>query len=482
MNLNWTSFPPTDEDAERLKMYATFRNLMRGRHIQAFDALNELPPQKRRELYVAVNFAGVVSKACADLLFGEAPRFTITSAQKQLNEIVTDNNLETICHTMALSSSYRGDCVFKVRFGKFHDWDDTNYPIIEAVPSAFFFPDVGDDNVMGMSAATIAWRRKVGSDLFLRREIHEPGLIRQELWRMVSETTLGNQVKLSTLPEYATLPEEQETGYPGLLVEYVPNWRLDDEFWGISDYFDIIPLQEELNNRVTRLSKILDRHSDPKLILPPGVMKYDERLQRWYVEKEDLEALEVDPEQVGDLPKYLTWDAQLTACFEEIDRLLEYLMLVTETTSAAIGLTSKDGGQAESGKALRFRLMRTLGKINRKKRFFDEALKKSLFAAQALRYEFGGGPAPEAVSIEWKDGLPDDPSETAEVLNSRKNMGTMSLRRALTIDGLRGEALEEEIAEITADEDRAATLAPEPTAEVVTAENGDEEEIDDAKQ
>lgn len=476
MNLNWTSFPPTDEDAERLKMYATFRNLMRGRHIQAFDALNGLPPWKKRELYVAVNFAGVVSKACADLLFGEAPRFTITSAQKQLNEIVADNNLETICHTMALSSSYRGDCVFKVRFGKFHDWDDTNHPIIEAVPSSFFFPDVGDDNVMGMSAAIIAWRRKVGSDLYLRREIHEPGVIRQELFRMESENAIGDQVSLSTLPEYASLPEEQETGYPGLLVDYVPNWRLDDEFWGISDYFDIIPLQEELNNRVTKIAKILNRHSDPKLILPPGVMKYDEKLQRWYVEKEDLEALEVDPEQVGDLPKYLTWDAQLTACFEEIDRLLEYLMLVTETAPAAIGLTSKDGGQAESGKALRFRLMRTLGKINRKKRFFDQALKGALFAAQALRYEFGGGPAPEAVSIEWKDGLPDDPAETAEVLNSRKNMGTMSLRRALTIDGLRGEALEEEIAEITADEDRAATLAPDPTAEVVTTSDGDEEE------
>ena len=202
-------------------------------------------------------------------------------------------------------------------------------------------------------------------------------------------------------------------------------------------------------------------------------MKYDERLQRWYVEKEDLEALEVDPEQVGDLPKYLTWDAQLTACFEEIDRLLDYLMLVTETAPAAMGLTSKDGGQAESGKALRFRLMRTLGKINRKKRFFDEALKKSLFAAQALRYEFGGGPAPEAVSIEWKDGLPDDPSETAEVLNSRKNMGTMSLRRALTIDGLRGEALEEEISEIQKDRELDSVLAPEvnPDGEEEAAED-----------
>jgi hypothetical protein len=156
--------------------------------------------------------------------------------------------------------------------------------------------------------------------------------------------------------------------------------------------------------------------------------------------------------------------------------MLDYLMLVTETAPAAIGLTSKDGGQAESGKALRFRLMRTLGKVNRKQRFFDQALRNVLYAAQVLDATHGGGPAPQEVSIEWRDGLPDDPSETAEVLNSRKNMGTMSLRRALTVDGLRGQALEDEIAEITADEDRTAALAPEPTAEVVTAVDGDEED------
>jgi len=478
MNLNWTSFPPTDEDAERLKMYATFRNLMRGRHIQAFDALNGLPPRKKRELYVAVNFAGVVSKACADLLFGEAPGFTVQTTQSRLDEIVTDNNLETICHTMALSSSYRGDCVFKVRFGKFHDWDDTNHPIIEAVPSSFFFPVTNDDNVMGMSAAIIAWRRKVGSDLYLRREIHEPGTIRQELFRMESENTIGDQVSLSTLSEYASLPEVQETGYPGLLIEYVPNWRLDDEFWGISDYEGLLPLQEELNNRKTEISKILDKHASPHIILPPGIMHEDDKFPgRYYVTKEDLEAIEVDPEQAGDLPKYLVWDAKLEAAYTEVEKLLQDMMMITETAPCAIGLTSEDsGGQAESGKALRFRLMRTLGKVNRKQRFFDQALRNVLYAAQVLDAAHGGGPQPQEVSIEWRDGLPDDPSETAEVLNSRVNMKTMSLRRALTIDGLRGEALEDEIAEITADEDRAATLAPEPTAEVVTPVDGDEEE------
>lgn len=459
----WDKFPPTEDDVGRLKNYARFRKMMRGRHKEVFEDVKEsLLPSEKKSLYVAVNFAGIVSKLSADLLFGEAPMFRVSDAkaQKNLDDIAKDNALQTLCHTMALSSSYRGDCVFKARFGKFCDWDERAYPIIEAVPSSSFFPVINDDNVMDLSAGIIAWRRKVGSDLYLRREIHIPGKIVNELYRMESETTIGAQIKLGSLPEYAGMKEIEETGFPGLLVEYVPNWRLDDEFWGISDYFDMETLQEELNGRVTKIAEILDKHSKPRLILPPGVMKYDEKLNRWYVEKEDLEALEVDPEQVADLPRYLTWDAQLTACFDEIDRLLDFLLIVTETAPAAIGLSSKEGGQVESGRALRFRLMRTIGKINRKERFFDVALKNILYAAQVLNAAHGNGATPEPVSIEWQDGLPEDPMETAEIVNGRVGSRTMSLKRALTIDGLSGDALEEELAEIRNDLERDTPEAP----------------------
>ena len=468
---NWTHFPPTDEDRERLDNYALFRKLMTGKHFEAYTKLAYNPHIP----YITANFAGIVSKLCADLLFGEAPTFTVDNGQDALDEIINDNSLQTICHTMALSSSYRGDCVFKVRFGKFRDWDERPYPIIEAVPSQWFFPTVDANNVMGMSEAVIAWTRKIGHDLFLRREIHQPGRIINELYRMDSENHVGEQLPLNYLDEYAGLKEVEDTGYPGLLVEYVPNWRLDDCFWGISDYFDLLPLQKELNNRLTKINKILDKHSEPRLILPPGVMEYDERLQRWYVKKEDLEALEVDPEQVGDLPRYLTWDAQLTACYQEVDQLLDFLCLVTETAPASIGLTSREGGTAESGKALRFRLIRTIGKIRRKERFFDQALKNVLYAAQHLNALYGSGPAPEPVSIEWKDGLPDDPQEFAEVVNSRKAAGTISLRRALTVEGLRGEVLESELEEIANEREAQSVIPPMESYD----EGGDSDGEDD---
>jgi hypothetical protein len=473
----WTHFPPTDEDGERLKTYSVFRKLMLGRHGEVYEAIKHYLPDGtgiRHLAYVATNFAGIISKLSADLLFGEAPMITVEKGQEALDEIIRENDLQTLCHTMALSASYRGDCVFKARYGKARNWDGSPRPIIEAVPSAYFFPEVDPNNIMGMTEAVIAWPRQVGSELYLRREIHQPGRIINELYRLDSENTLGAQVPLSYLEEYAGISEYEETGFPGLLVEYIPNWRLDDCFWGISDYFDILSLQEELNNRITKIRRILDRHSEPKLLLPPGIMQYDERLQRWYVEKEDLEAMEVDPEQAGDLPKYLTWEAQLAACFSEIDKLLDLLCMVTETAPVAIGIPNRDGGGAESGKALRFRLMRTLGKISRKERFFDQGLKNILFAAQSLNAIYGSGPAPEEVAIEWKDGLPDDPQETAEVINSRVSMKTMSLRRALLWEGLRGEALEAEIEEIE-EASKSETVVPPPDQGVTVPEEDEEE-------
>ena len=159
---------------------------------------------------------------------------------------------------------------------------------------------------------------------------------------MLDGRSIKEQVNLNIFPEYAELPEEQETRYPGLLFEFVPNWRLDDEFWGMSDYYDLEGIFDELNNRVSRISRVLDKHESPKLILPPGIMKWDEQYGRWYIEKEDLEAIEVDPteaEKFGDLPRYLTWDAQLEAAFKQIDKLLEFAFIVSETSPDAFGLS-----------------------------------------------------------------------------------------------------------------------------------------------
>lgn len=481
-NIKWKTFPPTTDDAHRLSSYAFYRKLLLGQHLDAFTNLcNYLPFEKRQELYIVINFLGVVSKTCADLMFGEMPNITLPNdrANEELKTLMQDNGLLSQCYVAALATSYRGDCVFKMRFGKKNEWDTESRTVVEAVPCANFFPILDPIDCSVMTGAIIAWKCQIGNQPYLRREVHLPGTILQELYMMNGSARIGNQVRLDSVAEFSHLQEEQSTSYPGLLVEYIPNWRLDDNFFGISDYVDLATLQQALNARVTKIDKILDKHASPKIILPPGIMKEDpEYPGRYYVNKEDLEAMEVEPEQVGDLPRYLTWDAKLDAAYAEIDRLYQGLMLVSEIAAPALSLNEKDGGQAESGRALRFRMIRTLGKISRKIQWFDAGLKNTLYKMQFLNTQFGNGSqAPALPNIEWRDGLPNDPTEFAEVVNTRTVVHSMSRRRALILDGLHDEALEEELKEIQKDIDAENTLVAASTkaepAEATTTDGGD---------
>lgn len=453
MTVKWERWPPEGHN-QRLEDYAKYRLLFKGKHDEVYARVQQWMEKEmdKAVVYIVANFAGLISKICADLLFGEQIRVITgeedSSEQKGIDNIVTSNKLYTRCYEMALSNSFRGDAVFKARFGKPAAWS-TEQAIIEAVPPSCCFPDLNGDNVQEMTSCTLAWEKKLGDKKYLRKEIHKPGIIRNELW-LLDGRSIKYQVPLNKLDEYANLQEEQETKYPGLLVEHVPNWRLDDMFWGFSDYLDLESLFDELNNRVSKISRILDKHSDPKLVVPPGLMQWDERLQRWYIAKEDMQVVEVDQEDVGDLPKYLVWDAQLEAAFKQIDKLLDLLMMMSEVSPAAFGMDMN--GVAESGRALKFRLLRTLAKVNRKKLYFDQGLKSVLYAAQVLDVTHGRASyEPTIPRIEWADGLPADPVEQSEIEANRLAAGNTSLESSVRrMDGLDGKALKEELDRIKA--------------------------------
>lgn len=297
-----------------------------------------------------------------------------------------------------------------------------------------------------------------------------PGKVYQEVYLID-----GDQLKQQSLEscpitrEAALLGDlmaEVDTGYPGLLVFHVANESNIGEFWGISDYVDIERLNSELNNRISRIGQTLDKHSTPRVILPPGVMKFDNRTGRYYVERSDLEAMEVSPDQAGNLPRYLVWDAKLDAAFQELELLERYIMVSSSTSPAALGL--EKGGVAESGRALKFRLLRTLSKVGRTRSYFDAALKGALFAAQVLAIKFGTGAeigsitAAEPVILGWPDGLPEDVD--GNVQREAVAVGAELSSRFSSIQRIYGLTKEQTYAEITRIRDEQALIeSPDST-------------------
>lgn len=454
MAINWKQYPPTAHDA-RLKEYARSEGLFLAQHQTAFKVKTGGPYQLTR--YVVANFAGILSTLSADLLFGEPPDFLVAdegneATSEALSRLVRDNEIPLLGYEAALAASFRGDAVLKVRWGKRTPRSEEPEAIIEEVPATIYFPETSEDDVRQVIRASLAWLKVDPSDpkhQLVRVEEHEPGIIRNRLFRLSNTGGEVAEVAIGTLEEYADLDAEVQTGLDHIPLFHVPNFRYGSRFWGISDYIGLESLMESLNSRLSQIDAVLDKHVAPKLTVPPSLLDEDGKIDRTKLEIIPLEAGEQPP-------SYITWDAHLTAAFEQVDRFIQLLFLLSETGPSIFGLEKY--GVAESGTALRLRLIRTLAKINRKRLYFDRALKKALYTAQLLEQKHGGAAyEPLPVSIAWADGLPEDTKEMAEIETQRLMAGNTSVESSVRrLDG--ADAVSAELDRIAGDQGQAIAL------------------------
>jgi hypothetical protein len=441
---------PDERDLPRLENYRDYRRLFFGDHDFLPKCLNWQRARltnEERLFWLTANFAGLLSRFSADLLFGETPQFlapgdTSGRAQGFIDELVSRCRLHPALYEAAIGASYRGDTVLKVSFRRVHGKELRPHARIESVPADMFYPEFNPNDVKQLSAASLRWTVEIGGVSCVREEYHTPGRVEQALFRVRDDGKIAERLPLSRLGDEAP-PEEVETGLDVPLLIHVPNFTVDDAFWGLSDYIDLVPLQDELNNRLTRLAPILDLHSDPGMNVPEGLFDEKGRFP-WSSHK----VLPIGPD--GQKAEYLTWDGKLDAAFAEVDKLVELAFLVTETSSIAFGLSRS--GYPESGRALKLRLQRSLAKIARKRLYFNTALRDAFRLAMKLENSFGAGLDPVEPQIIWRDGLPDDPTETVELVSRLRSSKLISIRRALEmlapIVGLTPSAVDDEIGQL----------------------------------
>jgi hypothetical protein len=254
----------------------------------------------------------------------------------------------------------------------------------------------------------LAWLVKIDGQYYLKEEKHYPGRIENNVYLSDEDMALKRKLTEEEMDMvFPGLEPNVQTGIDDFLIVHVPNMRIGDEYFGQSDFKGLEGLFDELNSRLSQISSILDKHANPKLAVPEGIVS-----RQGYVRQEDLELIEVaDGSQV---PTYITWDANLKAAFDEMDRVIDLILTVSEVSPSLLGMDS--GGQAESGRALKFRLMNTLRKINKKRVYYDEGLKNLLVIAQKMETANAGYDYKVSeVDIQWSDGLPDDNQEATDL-------------------------------------------------------------------
>lgn len=474
--------PDSSENGKRLTRYERAEQMFEGDHAKAFADLGaRVPDGYQSILYIAVNLPGLLSRKVADLLVGEAPVFRAgdpeSDQQKALDVLTTqENDLRILLYEAALAASFRGDLILRARVGQRGRNGDPQV-IVEEIPAYSYFVERDPDNVRNVLSESIAWVRP-GPDprqKFLRVETHEPGRIFNTAYRLNEQgKRVGSTVALASLyPNGDAPPEEEETGVPESLLTHIPNFRHGSCLWGISDYDDLRGLFDAVNNRLSKIDAILDKHSDPKLVGVPGMSD-----PSGIVDVARASYVEADSEIFKYLPRYVTWDAELDAAFRELEQLLLLVCAIGEIAPAALGLNVKDGGSAESGKALRLRYLPMEQKCNRKKLYLDPGIKRVLRVASMLGAEKLGRVALDAdPEIVWQDGLPQIYSEAVETETMRVDGGLSSKASAIQrIDQCTAEQAEAELERIRAEQKAAMEMNPDPFglggADAEDGENG----------
>lgn len=443
-DLDWLrvgeEFPPPSE-RDRLHKYAENRKLWDNRHTEVYgDWWRVLRDEYGVSHEIVFGFHERLSTLWANLVFGDAPVFDASRAEGQesregekdseqetLDRIVESSQFVTAGREAVIDGSRYGDGLFKLRL-------KAGKGFLQAQSPAIWYPVASLDDQREVLYHVLAWTFEKDDVTYLRAEVHAKGYIENHLFLLEGSTITA---KLDLAKFFPDRDDREETKLLGFMVFHAPGERASDEFFGKDDYGKIDSLVLERMARAAQLSRIQDMHSDPNMYGDAGL-----------VQDGQFEAggkfLPVDKD--GVVPGYLTWDGKQDAQFKLMETLKEDLYVVSETTPTAFG--SSATGYAESGTSLRLRMQPPLAKARNIARRFDPVVKEALLAACELEKAWGveGAAVPETINVTWKDGLPNDPKEQAEIertrLESRNTSRYSSIRR---LDGGTDEEIREEI-------------------------------------
>ena len=429
---------PAEDSVLRLRQYGTYERLLEGNHYTAYiaDVGKDFSQRYKYLRYLQCNFAGLISKVMADVLFGEKVVIEATDKNKEqqafIDALIYENHLDTQLYESALFNSARGDSVLRIRV-------DNDQIKIEDINPAMYYPEIGENFRDEPKVKTLAWKvynqTEDGLDTYLIKEIHTIGKIETKIYQM-KEKDSKEVVRPVPLDEYNELMgteylESVETGIDEIPIIHIPNFRINNSYWGVSDYHDLQSLFFAVNNRMTSIDNILDKHSDPILAIPEGIL--DENGE---VKKEKLEMVEIRTGE--DKPEYIVWNANLEIAFQQIDELVKMIFLIGEVSPDVVGLdTGKTG--AESGRALKIRMLRTLAKKNRKGLYYELGIQKAIeIASKFAKKGFKAGEVGykgEAIipNVTFADGVVDDKVEEITNETMKLEAGITSKKRAIKV-------------------------------------------------
>lgn len=240
--------------------------------------------------YLALGLPREVALLYSDLAFGNPINAFAkdTTADNAIDDLIEINALNQQLSEAAITQAVKGGVVFK-------NYLDSGKSKITFIEPDYYFPIFSPFDKRKLISETIAYQYEQGEEQFLYTETYEPDerrlywcITRNYKYKKNQVGKMLNESKVST-----TLYESPLT--------YIPFIRSGSSFWGDSIYKGSVALYDELNNRVTQISNVLDRHSDPSMWALSSVFDENGDLNhkggKVYEVQEDVEG-----RKIGDAP------------------------------------------------------------------------------------------------------------------------------------------------------------------------------------
>jgi hypothetical protein len=370
--------------------------------------------------YLALGLAREVTLLYSDLAFGNPVNAYASEkeANDALDRIMEVNKLDQQLSEASISQSVKGGIVFK-------NFLDNGVSRITFVEPDYYFPTFSPFDKQKLLEESIAYKYTEGKDEFLYVETYKQDEVDGYYWCITSKYVYKND-KLGKLLSKT----EVKTPLSISPLLYVPFIRSGSNFWGDSIYKGSVQLYDEINNRVTQVSNVLDKHSDPSMWALSSVFDESGNLNhkggKVYEVADDGEG-----KKIGDIPLgYLTWDWSSEANFKFIDEIaMKILSIVSPLAPSLYGL---DQASQASGRATILKSWRSQCKISRSYMYWRPALKEILYKAQLIDIAAGNGKY-EAVmpNVELSMNVPLDFFEMAQSEQLKVTSKISSIKSAI---------------------------------------------------
>lgn len=420
---------PPDSEAERLQNYTDYIKLYNGQTQDVFRYyLTRLVnagiynDTEEAAFLTSLNYFRLLTKKTADLVCGEKPDVktpegtadNITANVKTCVDIVNRKLRKAM-----IDFSRLGESVLR----PYKKDDDANIAIMS--PYAWV-PVVSEEDNDEITNYVIAYPETLPNDrLILKIQVHYKGYFEERThYTKIEKQSINLRDKrvinfnAYVIGDPVKEPVRVETGADSFAIIHIANEPTSDNIHGTSDYDDIVTIVAELEIRFAQIARILDKHASPSMAAALNNFTFTHSNGQVTSQKLIPGSAYVIGDN-GEIPQYITWDAQLTAAYTQIEQLRKELDRLTEL-GAVIADNDQTGGSTQGFEALQVRMTNARLKARRITEEIDQPYKDLISMLYQLKYNTA---LPVEINVTWNDGLPNDAKRDAEIANMQMQNG-----------------------------------------------------------